>query len=162
MTVSSSKESYFKTAPEFRNLLTAARRLRRGVNRLGVVSFEETSHNRLLKNLDDLEESIGIHFKELDGLVRDLLAFETMRLTQRQRVLMRWLVEEYRGEMVYTSLIEKVSSDLSMSKSTVRWSFRGLRDGGLIRAGDRDNKGVPVSLTEKGALVAEYLTAGRG
>ena len=45
-------------------------------------------------------------------------------------------------------------------KSTVRWNLRGLRDAGLIRAGDRENKGIPVGLTELGRLMADYISSG--
>jgi len=116
------------------------------------------SYNRLLKSLDALEESLRVHFKELYALERALMAAASMRLTRKQRLMLRWLVENYRGEEVYTSLIERISEDLGIPKSTVRWNLRGLREAGLIRAGDRENKGIPVRLTERGRMVAEYVS----
>jgi len=116
------------------------------------------SYNRLLKSLDALEESLRVHFKELYALERALMAAASMRLTRKQRLMLRWLVENYRGKEVYTSLIERISEGLGIPKSTVRWNLRGLREAGLIRAGDRENKGIPVRLTERGRMVAEYVS----
>jgi hypothetical protein len=39
----------------------------------------------------------------------------------------------------------------------VRWNLRGLREAGVIRAGDKDNKGIPVGLSEMGRVLADYL-----
>ncbi|RLI07753.1 hypothetical protein DRO42_07595 [Candidatus Bathyarchaeota archaeon] len=158
MTVSSTEEPEFYPTPEFRNLLTTAKRLRREVARLGVGVADTISYNRLLKSLDALEESLRVHFKELYALERALMAAASMRLTRKQRLMLRWLVENYRGKEVYTSLIERISEGLGIPKSTVRWNLRGLREAGLIRAGDRENKGIPVRLTERGRMVAEYVS----
>lgn len=159
MTVSSSEELDFYPTPESRNLLTAAKRLRLEAARLGVVVSNHISYNRLLKNLDALEESLNIHFKELYEMERDLMAVTSRRLTEKQRRLLRWLAESYREEAVYTALIEMISEEMGMPKSTVRWNMRKLREAELIRAGDRLNKGVPVRLTEKGRMLAEFVRA---
>jgi len=135
----------------------AAKRLRREVARLGIGATDTISYNRLLKNLDALEESLNVHVKELHTLERVLETTASTRLTKKQRMLLRWLSEEYREEMVYTALIERISEDLDIPKSTVRWNLRGLREVGLIRAGDKENKGIPVRLTERGQIVAEYV-----
>ena len=156
MTVSSAEERDFYPTPEFKNLLTTAKRLRREVSRLGVRVADNVSFNRLLKNLDALEESLNVHFKELYALERALMAAST-RLTKKQRMLLRWLAEDYGGGEVYTAIIERISEDLSIPKSTVRWNLRGLREAGFIRAGDKDNKGIPVRLTERGRIMAESV-----
>jgi len=157
VTVSSTDENEFYPAPELRNLLTTARRLRTGVYRLGLREADAVSYNRLLKDLDALEESISVHFKELHALERALVAAMSTRLTRKQRMLLRWLAEEYEDEAVYTALIERVSEELSIPRSTVRWNLRGLREAGLIRAGDRENKGIPVRLTDRGRIMVEHV-----
>ena len=158
MTVSSADEPNFYTTPELRNLLMATKRLRIEISRLGVRVDDTISYNRLLKNMDALEESLSIHFKEIQMLERVLETTASTRLTKKQRMLLRWLSEEYSEETVYTTLIERISKDLSIPKSTVRWNLRGLRDAGLISAGTRENKGIPARLTDKGRIVAEYVT----
>lgn len=157
MTVSSAEEPEFYPTPELRNLLMAAKRLSREIHRLGSRAGDNISYNRLLKNLDALEESLSVHFREVHVLDRVLEATASTRLTRKQRTLLRWLSEEYREETVYTTLIERISEDLSIPKSTVRWNLRGLREAGLIRAGDKENKGIPARLTDMGRIVAEYV-----
>jgi DNA-binding MarR family transcriptional regulator len=156
VTVSSAEERDFYPTPEFKNLLTTAKRLRREVSRLGVRMADNVSYNRLLKNLDALEGSLNVHFKELYALERALMAAST-RLTKKQRMLLRWLAEDYEGGEVYTALIERISEELSIPKSTVRWNLRGIREAGFIRAGDKENKGIPVRLTERGRIMAESV-----
>jgi len=158
VTVSSIEESEFYPTPEFRNLLTVAKRLRLEVTRLGAGVENTISYNRLLKDLDALEESLDIHFRELHALESALTAVASNGLTKKQRTLLRWLVEDYRGEEVYTALIERMSEELGIPSSTVRWNLRGLRETGLIMAGDRENKGIPVRLTARGMFMAECIS----
>jgi len=160
VTVSSAEENEFYPTPEFRNLLTAARRIRAEVDRLGRMGADTVSYNRLLKNLDALEASLDLHFRELYALEGALAAAASGSLTGKQRMLLRWLADDYRDEAVYTALIERVSEALGIPRSTVRWNLRGLREAGLIVAGDRENKGVPVRLTERGRIMAGYAAAG--
>ena len=61
--------------------------------------------------------------------------------------------------MHWAGQLERLSGELGIPKSTVRWNLRGLREAGLIRAGDRENKGIPVVLTEMGQLMAEYMAS---
>lgn len=157
MTVSSAEEREFYPTPESRNLLTTARRLRREITRLGVREADTISYNRILKNLDALEESISSHFKELYALERALMAAASTRLTRKQRMLLEWLAEDYMEEAVYTALIDRISGELQIPKSTVRWNLRGLREAGLIIAGDKENKGIPVRLTDKGRIMVEHI-----
>lgn len=158
MTVSSAEEPDFYTTPELRNLLIATKRMRREVARLGARVHDSISYSRLLKNLDALEESLNVHSREIHMLERVLETAVSTHLTKKQRMLLRWLSEEYREETVYTALIERISKDMGIPKSTVRWNLRGLREAGLIMAGDRENKGIPARLTEKGLIVADYIS----
>ncbi len=60
-------------------------------------------------------------------------------------------VEENSGLLFY-QLVNKLSAELHVPKSTVRWNVSKLRDYGMIVAGSKDSKGVPVELTEKGKI----------
>jgi DNA-binding transcriptional ArsR family regulator len=159
VTVSSVEERDFYDTPRLRDLLSKTRKIRREVTRLGGSAADATTYNRLLKNLDDLEETLSVHFKELFGFERDLMIVASTRLSGKQRTLLGWLSNNYRGEAVYTTLIERISDELGIPRSTVRWNLGRLRQAGLIRAGDRLNKGVPVALTARGAIMAEYAAA---
>jgi DNA-binding MarR family transcriptional regulator len=89
---------------------------------------------------------------------RTLQTASERRLTEKQRAMLL-LISETRGDTLYTDLIDTFSDELGLPKSTARWSLKGLRDAGLIQAGDRDNKGVPVRLTEKGRIMTGAIAA---
>ena len=159
MNVSSPDKNDFYPTPELKNLLAASENLRREITRLGMGMKDQISYNEILKSLDTLQESLSLHHKEIYALEQALMAATTIRLTEKQRVLLRWLAENYTEEMVYTTLIESLSEDLKIPRSTVRWNLRGLREAGFIRAGDRENKGIPVNLTEMGRIITDYIAA---
>ena len=127
-------------------------RLKEHIGKIGEVAFKyEKSVLSLSRKLRELEEA--------------LIRFAMTRLTEKQRLLLRHIALHYNGhneDLTLTSLIDKLSSELKMSRSTVRWNLIGLRDAGLIHAGSRDNKGVPVRLTEAGLLVASELIKNGG
>ena len=157
MNVSSVKEREQYPTPEFRNLLTTTKRLRREISRLGTVGFNKVSYNRLLKGLDSLEESLDVHFKEIYDLERTLVDVASTHLTEKQKKLLIWITENHSEDAIYTTLIELMSEKLGIPRSTVRWNLRRLREKGIISAGDKMNKGIPVRLTEKGQIVVEYI-----
>jgi len=78
------------------------------------------------------------------------------KLTEKQRTILNWLTTQYEDDEVYTNLIKQLSIELEIPESTVRWNLRGLREADLINAGTKDNKGVPVSLTTMGKIMASY------
>jgi len=163
VTVSSIDEDrIFSGAPEFRNLLIATRRIRRDLIRLGRQPSATPVVNRVIKSVDDLEQSLKIHFDELYYLEREIVSVTSTRLTRKQLAMLRWMAGNYREDMVYTNLIERISEVMGLPRSTVRWNMRGLRDAGLISAGDKDTKGVPVRLTERGSIILEYAVTDSG
>ena len=106
------------------------------------------------------EKSILALSRRVQELENAIVCFAMTRLTEKQRILLRHIALRYgnhNGNLTLTSLIDRLSSELKMSRSTVRWNLIGLRDAGLIKAGSRDNKGVPVKLTEAGLLVVSRL-----
>ena len=78
------------------------------------------------------------------------------KLTVKQRTILQWLTTRYEEDEVYTNLIKQLSEELEIPESTVRWNLRGLREAELINAGTKDNKGVPVTLTMMGKIMASY------
>lgn len=159
MTVSSPDKDEFYPPPELKNVVTAAERLKREFTRHWKGDKDTVPYRRVMDDLENLQESLIQHYKEFYAMEQALLAATSNRFTEKQRRLLGWLSEEYSDRTVYTVLIERLSEDLDIPKSTVRWNLRRLRDAGLIRAGDRDNKGIPVGLTEMGRLMAGYITS---
>ena len=155
--VSSSAKAGFYTTPEFKNIVQSLHEIKREISRLGKTNPDPIGYNRLLKNVDSLEESLKEHDRELYALEGALEAASSHRLTEKQRVMLQ-IVAEVQCETLYTNLIDKVSKDLRIPRSTVRWNLKGLRDSGLIAAGDRDNKGIPVRLTETGRIMADFVS----
>ena len=157
MTVSSPDRDEFYPPPELKNVIAATENLRTELTMNWREKKNTSSYRRIMESLERVRESLLRHYKEYYTMERALAEASSDRLTEKQRAILRWLGEEYEGEMVYTVLIERLSSELGVPKSTVRWNLRGLRDAGLIRAGDRENKGIPVGFTEMGRVLADYL-----
>lgn len=152
MNVSSSAKAGFYPTPESKNLIHYLNDLKRELSRFGKTNPDRIGFNRLVKNVDSLEESLKEHYRELYVMEGALEVASTRSLTEKQRMMLR-IVSEVQEETLYTTLIERVSVELNIPKSTIRWNLKGLRDAGLIAAGDRDNKGVPVRLTESGRIM---------
>ncbi|MCX6649382.1 MAG: helix-turn-helix domain-containing protein [Candidatus Bathyarchaeota archaeon] len=157
MNVSSSAKAGFYPTPESKNLVQSLNELKRELSRFGKTNPDRIGYNRLVKNVDSLEESLKEHYRELYAMEGALEAASARRLTEKQRMMLR-IVAGVQGETLYTTLIDRVSEELSIPRSTVRWNLKGLRDAGLIAAGDRDNKGVPVRLTETGRVMAGVVS----
>jgi DNA-binding MarR family transcriptional regulator len=155
--VSSSAKAGFYPTPESKNLVQSLNELKRELFRFGKTNPEKIGFNRLVKNVDSLEESLKEHYRELYAMEDALEAASARKLTDKQKMMLR-IVAEVQGETLYTTLIDRVSEELGIPKSTVRWNLKGLRDAGLISAGDRENKGVPVKLTEAGRVMTGFVT----
>ena len=158
MNVSSSAKAGFYPTPESKNLVQSLNELKRELYRFGKTNSDRIGYNRLVKNVDSLEESLKEHYRELYAMEGALEAASARKLTEKQRLMLR-IVAEVQGETLYTTLIDKVSEELNIPKSTVRWNLKGLRDAGLIAAGDRDNKGVPVRHTETGRVMVGLVSS---
>jgi DNA-binding transcriptional ArsR family regulator len=157
--VSSSVKAGFYPTPESKNLIQSLKELKRELSRFGKTNPDRIGYNRLVKNVDSLEETLKEHYRELYALEGALEAASTRRLTEKQRMMLR-IVADVQGETLYTTLIDKVSEELDIPKSTVRWNLKGLRDAGLIAAGNRENKGIPVRLTETGRIMTGVVSLG--
>jgi DNA-binding transcriptional ArsR family regulator len=137
--------------------MQSLRDLKRELSRFGKTNPDRIGYNRLVKNVDSMEESLKEHYRELYAIEGALEVVSVRRLTEKQRMMLQ-IVSEVQGETLYTTLIEKVSDELEIPKSTVRWNLKGLRDAGLIEAGNRENKGIPVRLTETGRIMAGVVS----
>ncbi len=157
MNVSSSDKNDFYPTPELKNVLTATNDLYSVVTRSWEGKRDTTLYSRVMESLETIKESLILHSKEIYGMEQALMAAASCRLTGKQQVLLRWIAGKEGELCVYTTLIDKLSEELGIPQSTVRWSLRGLREAGFIVAGDRENKGVPVTLTEMGQTLADYL-----
>jgi len=157
--VSSIHKDEFYPPPELKNFLAAADILKAEFSMRWRGDEGETRYRRVMENLETLQESLTVHYKEFYAVERALIATASNSFTEKQRTLLRWLSEFSGCGDVYTVLIERLSRDLGIPKSTVRWNLRRLRDSGVITAGDRDNKGIPVELTEMGRLIAGHVSS---
>ena len=132
------------------------RDIKREINEFGKTTQDSIVYNKLIKRVDSLEQIVHLHSKQLNQLEQVLIAAACTKLTEKQRIILNWLITNYDDDEVYTNLIKQLSNDLSIPESTVRWNLRGLRDAELINAGTKDNKGIPVSLTMMGRIMANY------
>ena len=142
--------------PEFSNILKTIRDIKREITKFGLSKKDNIAFNRLIKRVDSLEQSIYIHSKQLTQLEQTLMTAASTKLTDKQRLILHWLTTQYEDVEVYTNLIKQLSQELDIPESTVRWNLRGLREAELINAGTKDNKGIPVSLTIMGKIMANY------
>ncbi|MGB9622313.1 MAG: hypothetical protein ACPL07_00575 [Candidatus Bathyarchaeia archaeon] len=155
MSVSSYNVLDYKPTQELRNILSKTKKIKKDATNLGEVFSGTTIYWRLIKNLDSLEASLKLHLEGLKDFEKEVLTIASTKLTKKQVLILKWLMEYYNGDLVYTSLIDTVSEALEMPKSTVRWNLKGLREAGLILAGDRNTKGITVRMTELGSLIAK-------
>lgn len=159
MNISSGTRTDTYPTPEYREILENIRTLK-----IEVAVFGQTNpgieHNKLLKRCDALEESVRRHYRQLSRLEQALITAASTKLTEKQCTILRWLTHHYSEKAVYTVLIQRLSDELGIPESTVRWNLKGLRDADLINAGTKENKGVPVSLTEMGRIMASYSLSG--
>jgi DNA-binding transcriptional ArsR family regulator len=155
--VSSTDKNDFYPTPELKNVLNATNDLYSVVTRSWAGERDTALYSRVMESLEAIRESLVLHSKEIYGMEQALMAAASSRLTGKQQALLRWIAGMDGEFCVYTALIDLYSDERGIPRSTVRWNLRGLREAGLIVAGDRENKGVPVALTETGQTLADYL-----
>jgi len=121
------------------------------------VSGSSTSVSR-----DDVRKTImelEIAFRRIEDsfseLERSINALALIRLTEKQQSILKWLCGNSEQNTVYTRMIEAVSKEFKIPESTARWNLKVLREVALLEAGDRNNKGIPVRLTEAGRIALE-------
>ncbi|MBN1682562.1 helix-turn-helix transcriptional regulator [Candidatus Bathyarchaeota archaeon] len=156
MNVSSNRSKGFYSTPEFINFLQELHDFKVEIKKFGKNQPEKISYNRLIENIEELESTILLRYKDFSVLEKILITTSNKQLTKKQKIILK-LISQKEGEEVYTTLIDSLSEYLDIPKSTIRWNLKGLRESGLIYAGDRDNKGVPVSLTDLGRIMTDVV-----
>ena len=111
-----------------------------------------TTSDEVRGTLEEVEDILWDLERRFSELERSINALASLRLTEKQRRILRWLGENKEREIVYTRLVDLISREFRMPKSTARWNLRILREAALLEAGDRRNKGLPVRLTEAGRI----------
>lgn len=156
MNVSSSNKLDFYPTPELKNFLQALYDFKVEIKKFGETQPEKISFKKLIKNIEELESTITLRSKDFFVLEKILLKTSNKQLTDKQKIILK-LISKKEGEEVYTTLIDSLSEYLDIPKSTIRWNLKGLRDSGLICAGDRENKGIPVTLTDLGRIMTDVV-----
>ncbi len=98
-----------------------------------------------------LEEKLSKYQEKIVATVFD-------NLTPKQKTILREIANMNGASLTLTAMIGILSEKLNVAPSTIRWNLVALRNAGLISAGSRDNKGIPVRFTEIGRLTALALT----
>ena len=96
---------------------------------------------------------------------RILVLEEALEILTKKRLNMKQFellskIKQDEG-LLYYQLINKLSQRQGLPESTVRWNLNKLRDAGMVVTGDKNIKGVPVRLTEKGKIVASAFKNGK-
>jgi DNA-binding transcriptional ArsR family regulator len=89
----------------------------------------------------------------LDLLIKKRISVQQLKYLSK--------IDQNQG-ILYYQLINKLSMEQKLPRSTVRWNLNKLRDAGMIVAGNKNVKGVPVRLTEKGKIALRITERGQG
>jgi hypothetical protein len=91
-------------------------------------------------------------------LVEQLFGIAKSILTERQKSLLVSAIQELRwNSMTLTRLCDRMSRELKMSYSTVKWNMRQLTSMKLLLGGTRKSKGIAARPTTLGLLIASML-----
>ena len=154
----SSRPEQGQPTPDPKEIIRSIKALKREVNRIGSTN-PGTEYRRISERLDALEQKIRGQMRQQSHLEQALVTATSTSLTEKQRTILKWLTKHNDEQSLYTTLIQQLSRELCIPESTVRWNLKGLREAELINAGTKYNKGVPVSLTDMGRLMAVITAA---
>ena len=156
MCIFSSPKKELNPTPELGEILRNIQEIKTEIAKLSTQATPQPNLENLLQTLQRLEEKVRLHRNRLHQLDKALQAAAQTRLTPKQQTILEWLTTKYREKEVYTNLIKQLSKELGIPESTVRWNLNRLREAQLIHAGTKDHKGVPVTLTQTGRILANY------
>lgn len=94
--------------------------------------------------------------KEFSLLREGIEKLASIALTKKQKEILMY-ISNLEDTTVFTRLAEEIAEKFEMPKSTARWNLKRLKKAGLITAGNKENKGVPVLLTYIGKMVARKV-----
>jgi DNA-binding transcriptional ArsR family regulator len=108
----------------------------------------------------DCYSSERVFFDKSGGnLAEHLIDLAQSILTERQKSLLVSAVQELRwNSMTLTRLCEKLSRELKMSYSTVKWNMKRLTEMKLLLGGTEESKGIEARPTTLGCVIASMLT----
>lgn len=110
-----------------------------------------TIHYFLKQKNKRLQEKLSKYQEKIVATVFD-------NLTSKQKIILTEIANMNGASLTLTAMIGILSKKLDVAPSTIRWNLVALRNAGLINAGNKDNKGIPVKFTEIGRLTALALT----
>ncbi len=96
-------------------------------------------------------------FKKQSQILAVFLRFAEKKLTKNQKDVLIFIRMQKGKLMTFNSLAENVHSRLKMPISTAKYTIKSLRDLLLIKTGTKNNPRIPVSLTQVGKIVADFL-----
>ncbi len=121
--------------------------------------YNAVSNNNGTTLTDSVCRPLDLFSSKLNSeLVERLFGLAQSILTERQKSLLVSAVQELRwNSMTLTRLCERLSRELMMSYSTVKWNIRRLATLRLLSGGTENSKGMKAQLTTLGELVASML-----
>ena len=149
----------FSEQTEFRHL----------VKTLKTLFLDFVSDTALVGDIETiLSDILTIHYflkqknkrlqERLSNYQERIVATVFTNLTSKQKIIIREIANMNGASLTLTAMIGILSKKLDVAPSTIRWNLVALRNTGLISAGNKDNKGIPVRFTEIGRLTALALT----
>ncbi len=106
---------------------------------------------KLLDGTDEVDV-LRTRIAGLENVVRSGL-----RLTQKKRMILREIVK-ISGRTTFTSAVDRVSRELALPYSTVKWNMMKLRSSGMIIAGTKERQSLPITVTASGRVAAGLET----
>lgn len=98
------------------------------------------------------------HYVE-DSPNHNFILFFSSRLSKKQRSVLARLSELNGNKETMTSFVRKIPE---VSEPTARRTFQLLRSLGFVECGSESSKGIPLKITEEGALLLKYINRGYG
>ena len=93
---------------------------------------------------------------------RNLILFFEKSFSNKQKKVVFTLSNFSFKNQTMTSLVREISDKTRISEPTVRRTFQKLRNLGIIKCGDENNKGIEVEFTNFGFLLLSILYRGYG
>ncbi|MBI3413267.1 MAG: hypothetical protein HY051_04260 [Candidatus Aenigmarchaeota archaeon] len=98
----------------------------------------------------------GQRVGELNSLRERVAGLENLirlglRLTEKKRMILTEIAK-ISGRTTFTSAVDRVSRELELPYSTVKWNMMKLRSSGLITAGTRERQSLPIVVTDAGMM----------
>jgi hypothetical protein len=122
------------------------------VNSYKKANYGATPFASFSSSLDSFSGNLGVK------LVEGLFEMAQSILTDKQKSLLLSASSELRwNSMTLTRLCERLSRELEMSYSTVKWNIKRLTMMRLLSGGTENAKGAKAQVTALGHLIASIL-----